>query len=233
MSVSLIIILALIVLVMLGTGQRILDSMRLTDKQALLVLLSIAIGLVIPSIYIGPYFCFSIGGFVIPFIICVYLLVSCGPSRDLVRSIIGTVLVAGFCIALDYILPAEPESLIIEPMFIYGIVAGLTAYLLGRSRRNAFISAILGINLAAIIMFLINLSMGIKTVLGLGTGGAFGTTIVACLISVSLAEFIGRMMQTAKPDKQKKNYNFDTKTYDSEKNQKLKTKNNKVKERAK
>lgn len=222
MSVSLIIILVLIVLVMLGAGQRILDSMRLTDKQALLVLIAIAIGLVIPTIYIGPYFCFSIGGFVIPFIICVYMLVSCGLSRDLLRSVVGTILVAGLCIALDYVLPADPESLVMEPMFVYGIVAGVVAYVLGRSRRNAFISAILGINLAAIVMFLINLSMGTKTVLGLGTGGAFGTTIVACIISVCLAEFIGRMLETAKPDKQKKKYNFDTKTYDSEKNGKLK-----------
>lgn len=221
MSVSLIILTVLVLAVMFGAGQRILDQMRLTDKQALLVLVSIIIGIIIPPIYIGKFFCFSIGGFVIPFILCIYLLISCGWSTDLLRSIVGTILVAGFCLLIEWLLPADPEEMIIDPMFVYGVIAGIVAYALGRSRRNAFISAVLGISLSMVIQFFINKASGVSTILGLGTGGAFGTIIVSILISVALAEFFGRMCETAKKDTEKKVYNFDTKSYDSKFNGKL------------
>ena len=221
MSVSLFIITAIILIIMFGAGQRVLDQMRLTDKQALLIMVLITIGIIIPPIYIGPLFCFSIGGFVIPFGICLYMLFSYGWSRDLLRSIIGTILVAGLCIALEWVLPADPEEMIIDPIFLYGVISGIVAYALGRSRRNAFVSATLGISLSMVIQFFINRSMGVNTVLGLGVGGAFGTLIISILISVALAEFFGRMFETAKKDENKKEFNFDTHTYDSEKNGKL------------
>ena len=63
MSTSFIILSIIILLVMFGVGQRILDSLRLSDRSALLILFSICIGLIIPPIWIGEYFCFSIGGF--------------------------------------------------------------------------------------------------------------------------------------------------------------------------
>ena len=157
MSLSLGILSALIILLMFGAGQRILDQMRLNDKQAILVLLSIVIGILIPPIYIGKYFCFSIGGFLIPFIICIYMLVSAGWSRDLLRATIGTLLVAGIVYGLEWLLPATtPEDIVIDPMYIYGIVAGVVAYCLGRSRRNAFVCSVLGISLAMTIQFIVS-----------------------------------------------------------------------------
>ena len=62
MSVSLWIVLIVILLIMFGVGQRILDDLRLSDKSALIILIAICIGLVSPPIWIGNYFCFSIGG---------------------------------------------------------------------------------------------------------------------------------------------------------------------------
>jgi len=231
MSISLIILTILILAIMFGSGQRILDQMRMNDKQALLVLVSICIGLLIPPIYIGKNFCFSIGGFVIPFIICIYMLISCGWSRDLLRAVIGTIIVAGLCIAIEWILPADPEEMIVDPMFLYGVISGITAYALGRSRRNAFISAVLGISLAMVIQFFINKGMGATTVLGLGVGGAFGTLMISIIISVALAEFFGRMCESSKPDEEKKEFNYDTHTYDSEKNGKLRSEGDDNKQR--
>ena len=223
MSLSFTILTILILLVMFGAGQRVLDQMRLTDKQALLLLVLICIGIIIPPIYVTHNFCFSIGGFLIPLGIGVYMLISCGWSRDLLRAIVGTILVAGFCLLMEWILPADPEEMIIDPMFVYGVIAGIVAYTLGRSRRNAFISAVFGISLSMVIQFIINQSRGIDSVLGLGIGGAFGTLIVSILISVALAEFFGRMFETAKPDNEKKEFNYDTHTFVSEKNQKIGT----------
>ena len=224
MSTSLIIVSIIILLIMFGAGQRILDQMRLNDKQALAIMLLIAIGLIIPPIYIGEYFCFSIGGFLIPFAICIYMLCSAGWSRDLVRAIVGTILVAGIIYGLEWIMPADPEELIVDPFIVYGLVAGVVAYILGRSRRNAFVSAIFGITLAGLVQFIINHARGVKTVLGLGTGGAFGTMLIATIISVAISEFLGRSFECAQVEKEQKKFNYKTHTYDSKKNGKLNSK---------
>lgn len=220
MSVSLWIVLIVIVLIMFGVGQRILDDLRLSDKWALLILIAICIGLVIPPIWIGEYFCFSIGGFLIPLALSIYLLISCG-KRDLLRALLGTVIVGGLIYGLEWILPADPESMIIDNMYIYGVVAGIVAYILGRSRRNAFVSCLFGITLAQLVQWIINLCTNQKSILGLGVGGAFSTYIVAIIISVAVSEFIGRCIESASGGKEKKEYNFKTHTYDSEKNGKL------------
>lgn len=222
MTVSLGILTAVIILLMFGAGQKILDNLRLNDKQAIVLLIAIAIGIAIPPINIGSHFSVSIGGFIIPFGICIYLLISCGWSRDLFRAFIGTILVAGIVYGLEWILPSKSaEDIIIDNTFLYGIVAGIVAYALGRSRRNAFVCAVFGISLAQIVQWIVNYCLNAPTMLGLGVGGAFGTYVIAILIAVGLAEFLGRAFTCAKPDEQKKQFNYETHTYDSEKNGKL------------
>lgn len=221
MNITISILLGIVILLMFGAGQRILDQLRLNDKQAIIVLLAIAIGIAIPPINIGQYFSVSIGGFIIPYCLCIYLLISCGWSRDLLRATIGTLLVAGIIYGLEWLLPSKSENQVIEMTYVYGIVAGVVAYALGRSRRNAFVSCIFGISTAQLLQWGINFAMGTPTVIGLGVGGAFGTYVIATLISVGLCEFLGRAFTVAKPDEQEKQFNYDTHTYDSEKNGKL------------
>lgn len=227
MSVSLTIISIIILLIMFGAGQKILDNLRLSDGAALLILIAICIGLFIPPIWIGEYFCFSIGGFLIPLALSVYLLISCGWSRDLLRAFIGTILVAGIIYGLEWILPADPEEMLIDNMYIYGVVAGLVAYILGRSRRNAFISCLFGLTLASLIQWIVNFYMKTPSILGLGVGGAFGTYIVSIIIAVAVSEFIGRCFEAATENKEEKVFNYKTHTYDSEKNGKLDAKTQK------
>lgn len=228
MSVSLVLVSIIILLVMFGAGQRILDSLRLNDKQALIILVLICIGIVIPPIWFGKYFCFSIGGFLIPLGLSVYLLISCGWSRDLLRTIIGTILVAGIIYGLEWFLPANPEGVLIDNMYIYGVVAGIVAYALGRSRRNAFVSCLFGITLAQLVQWIVNFCLHTPSVLGLGVGGAFSTYIVAIIISVAVSEFLGRCFESASLKNEKKEFNYKTHTYDSEKNGKLDSYNQKT-----
>lgn len=221
MSVSLIIVSIIILLIMFGAGQKILDNLRLNDKEALVILVLICIGLLIPPIWIGEYFCFSIGGFLIPMGLSIYLLISCGWSRDLLRVFFGTLLVGAIIYGLEWILPADPENVLIDNMYVYGIVGGIVAYVLGRSRRNAFVSCLFGITLAQLVQWIINFVNDTPSILGLGVGGAFGTYVVAIIISVAVAEFLGRCFESAYGGKEKKKYNYKTHTYDSEKNGKL------------
>lgn len=221
MSISSIILVGLLIVVMLGFGDRFLDKLKLSDRVAMIVLLLIVIGVVIKPIQITQYFSFSIGGFLIPFLLCVYLLIRVGWSRDLLRAVIGTVVTAGLIIGVQYLLPADPESMWIDPLFIYGFLAGVVAYVLGRSRRNAFICAVLGLVLAEFVNWFINWQMGVKEVLGLGVGGYFDTILLSVLFAVGFAEFFGEGMEKLFPNKNKKVLDKNTGTFKSEKNGKI------------
>ena len=122
---------------------------------------------------------------------------------------------------LEWLLPADPESVLIDNTYVYGVIAGVVAYALGRSRRNAFISCLFGITLAQLIQWIINFVKETPSILGLGVGGAFGTYVVAIIISVALSEFLGRCFESATIKKEEKEFNFKTHTYDSLKNKKM------------
>lgn len=192
MSTSLVILSVIILLIMFGAGQRILDKMRLNDKWALIIMVAIVVGILIPNIHIGKFLIFSIGGFLIPFGVAIYLMVMAGRSWDLFRAIIGSIVTAGIILLLEYVLPADPEEMIVDTTFLYGVAAGLVAYLLGRSRRNALICSVMGILLAKVIQYIINVSTGIREPLTLGVAGALDVMLISVLIAVALAEVIGK-----------------------------------------
>lgn len=222
MSLSLIILTVLILLVMFGAGQRVLDRMKLSDKWALIVMVAIVIGILIPPIAIGSHFTFSIGGFLIPFGICIYLMIRAGWSFDLLRAFLGIILTTVAIVGLNYLLPSDtPQEIVVPNTLVYGAVAGLIAYFLGRSRRNAFICSVIGVSLASVVEFLISvIFFSTKTQIGLGVAGAFDTIILSTLIAVGLAELIGKTAESI-VGKEKKTFNLNSGEF--EKSEKKKT----------
>ena len=235
MSAGYIILLVLILLVMFGAGQRVFDRMRMNDTWALVIMIAIAIGLAIPTIRIGKNFEFNIGGFLIPFGVCVYLLVRVGWSWDLFRAALGTLITAGAILGLEYLLPASPEKFLLDYMFVYGIVAGLVAYLLGRSRRNALICSVFGITLARVIQFVINICTGVKSsVLSLGSAGAFDSMVIAILFAVGLCEVLGEGLEKLrKKNKTEDKYVFENGRFVDKKDAKNEHVSNEQKKEAK
>ena len=76
-------------------------------------------------------------------------------------------LVAGAAIyAAGRLLPHEPESIIFDPNYASGIIAGVVAYLFGRSRRASFIAGIMGVILADIAQGIENIIRGIPAPTG-------------------------------------------------------------------
>lgn len=211
MSFSFIVLNIIIIALLLGAGNRLLDKMRMTDRGATLFLIAMVVALFIPDIHIGKYFVFNIGGFLFPIGLTIYLLVSCGFSRDLLRAILGSVLTAGLILLIQYLMPSEtPEDIIINNVWLYGIVAGVVAYGLGRSRRNALICSVWGLTLSSIIQFSVNLAKGVPSVLALGTAGGLDSIIIASIISVGLAELIGFMAESVRVQKESKVFNFES-----------------------
>lgn len=201
MSISLILLSAVSALVLFGVAQRVLDRMQLSDRAALLIAAAIFVGGLIPDIRLGPVV-FNVGGFLVPAAVCIWLLIKTDTQKEAVRAVIGSVLTGAAVFLLGRLLPDEPERMAIDPHYLYGVAGGVIAYLLGRSRRAAFICGVLGVVLADTAVAVINWSQGIRTTLSLGVAGAMDTAVIAGLLAVLLAELIGEIIERmARPAK--------------------------------
>ena len=88
-----------------------------------------------------------------------------------------------------------PIQTIVDPNYVYGLAAGVIAYLLGRSRRAAFFAGVVGVLLADIAVAALNWSRGIDQTLHLGSAGALDAVVISGLLAVLLAEFIGEAIE--------------------------------------
>ncbi|WP_425061099.1 hypothetical protein SCACP_18720 [Sporomusa carbonis] len=193
MPLGMILLLVVSVLVYFGLSQRILDRMRMTDKQALLFIAAIIIGsfIDIPIMRTPMEITLNVGGALLPFLLSVYLIYKADETAERVRAVVSSLLVAGAVSLGSRYLPYEPENMFIDPKLIYGISAGLIAYIAGRSRRSAFIGGVLGIILSDIIHIITIAGLGIPGTTAIGGAGAFDVTMIAGIVAVMIAELVG------------------------------------------
>ena len=196
MTLGSILLSALTVLVLLGVGQRVLDKMHLSDRAALLIIGGMFVGGLLPDIDLGSVR-INIGGALIPLGVCIYLLATADETKERVRALISALVTAGAVYALGRILPDEPETIVLDPVYICGLVGGVIGYIFGRSRRGAFISGVLGVLLADVINSLLVWSQGIQQTLRLGGAGIFDTAVISGLTAVLLAELLGETLERA------------------------------------
>lgn len=194
MSIGMVVLTVAAVLVFFGVAQRVLDRMHLTDKMALVLIGAMFVGTLLPNVEFGMV-SVSIGGCVIPLDVCVYLFIKADEGKERLRAGIGAVLTAAAVYALSVFLPNEPEQMWLDPNLIYGLAGGLIAWLLGRSRRAAFICGVIGVLLADIVTALVNWSKGIDQQLVLGGAGLADTVVISGILAVLLAELVGEIAE--------------------------------------
>ncbi len=145
MSIGLILLIVTGLLVVFGVGERALDRLRLTDRQALLcIALIIGLGFV-PDIPLGKNVTVNLGGCVLPVLLCAYLFIKAGTWMERGRAIAATLVTATAVYIIGRYTANEPETITFDPNYLYGIAAGVIPYLFGRSRRSAFIAGVLGV----------------------------------------------------------------------------------------
>lgn len=197
MSVGLVLLAIVAILVLFGVAQRVLDRLRLTDKQALLFVALIFVGGLIPDIPLGDRFSINLGGAVVPLILCVYLLVKAGTWKERIRALIASVVTGAAVYLIGHFMPAEPENVGFDPNYLYGLAAGLIAYLFGRSRRGAFIAGVLGMLMADTFQAILLWTAGSSQRLVWGGAGAMDAVIISGLTAVLLSELIGEIIERA------------------------------------
>ncbi|MPM51799.1 hypothetical protein SDC9_98550 [bioreactor metagenome] len=193
MPIGMITLLVIGVLVYFGIAQRILDRMRLTDKQALMFIAAVVVGsfIDIPLMRSPTEVTINVGGAVLPALLAIWLIFKADETAERVRAIVAAFLVAAAVSLGSRYLPYEPENMFLDPKIIYGVSAGLIAYLAGRSRRSAFVGGVLGIILSDIVHMLTLVGLGIPGTTAMGGAGAFDVIIIAGIVAVMVAELVG------------------------------------------
>ena len=193
MPIGMILLLVVGVLVYFGVAHRILDRMRLTDKQALLFILAVIAGsfIDIPLMRTPVDVSINVGGALLPALLSIWLIFKADETAERVRAILAAILVAAAVSLGSRYLPYEPENMFLDPKIIYGISAGLIAYLAGRSRRSAFVGGVLGIVLSDIVHLVTLMRLGIAGTTNIGGAGAFDVVLIAGIVAVMVAELVG------------------------------------------
>ena len=208
MTIGMILLTLTGLLVLFGVGQRVLDRLRLTDKQAILFIALIIAGGFLPDIRVTERFSFNIGGALIPLALCVYLWFKADTALERARCLAASFITAIAVYLLGRYMPGDPDALPIEPAYAYGIAAGLIAWLMGRSRRGAFIAGTLGVMLSNVGSWLYVRSMGADQGLSLGGAGGFDVIVIAGLLAVLLSELVGELAERIKRGRQKPTREF-------------------------
>lgn len=191
MIVGMIVLVAAAILVLFGVGQRVLDRMRLTDRQALGWMAAILIGGFLPNIALGSRLEWNIGGFLVPFGLCIWLFVKADTPGEKGRAVLAAALCGVAVWSVGIWFPDEPDTMPFDVNLLYGIASGVIACVLGRSRRAAFIGGTMGVILADVVQAIVNWTNGIDQPLVLGGAGAFDTIVISAFTAVLLGELIG------------------------------------------
>lgn len=194
MSAGMMLLTIAAVLVFCGLLQRVLDRMYLTDRQALMIIGLMLAGTWLPNLTIGGVQ-INIGGALIPLGICAYLLIRADEAKERWRAVFGSILTGGAVYALSQLLPAEAERLVMDPMWLYGLCGGVIAWLLGRSRRGAFICGVAGVILADIASAVIAGLQGYEVQMILGGAGIADAAVISGVLAVLLCELIGETIE--------------------------------------
>jgi len=194
MSIGMILLTVVAILVFFGVAQRVLDKLHLSDRAALILIALMFFGTLLPNLKLGRV-SLSIGGAVIPFGICIYLLFKADTVKEQLRAVLGALIAASVIYILSMRMPDEPEAFTIDPMYVYGLAGGTIAYLFGRSRRAAFICGVLGVMFADVAVAVVNWSKGIEQTLVLGGAGIFDAIVISGITGVLLAELVGELLE--------------------------------------
>lgn len=197
MTLGIILLVLMAVLIYFGFAQRVLDRMYLTDKQALLFIgLMIAGGFIDIPITTAPEISINVGGALLPVALAIYILSKADSGRDWLKTIFSVIVTGGVIYSLTKIYQFEEGHTLLDPSYIFAIVAGTTAYLTSRSRRNAFISGTLGFILYDLIHVWRITFGGVPGQANIGGAGALDTIVTSGLIAVLLAEVIGESRES-------------------------------------
>lgn len=191
MPIGPILLIILIVMIMFGLAERVLERMRISQRTAMLL----AVGMLLGSaarIPLGSNLAINVGGGLIPLGVCAWLIATADRTMERLRAIGASVVSASAVWMLARYFPAgEPTELnlfYLDASYLYALVAGTVGFLGGRSRRAAFCAGVLGVLIGDLAHATLQRAGGLTDI---GGSGLLGTGMVAGVLAVFLGELIG------------------------------------------
>ncbi len=197
-SLAITILILLLAVIYMGLLERVLERMRLTTRQAMIILLAVILGSSLPVLPVFKGLKINLGGMLVPLAVVIYLIVTADEKAEKIRSIITILATVIVVWAFDRLLPLEPGifSPDLDPLYLPAVVAAVVAYGLGRSRRASFIGAFMGVLLVDLLAWVENLLHGFTDIaVVLGGGGVFGAAVLSGVLAVLLAEIVGEIKE--------------------------------------
>ena len=194
MTLGVILLGAIVLLTFLGLTQRVFDRLHLTDSRALLFVGLLIAGSFITIRLTGGTRPISVNlGGIVPIILGFYILKKADSRKEWTRALVATVVTTGALYGLSKLMSGFGHGRdMIDPLYLYGIVAGLVAYFVAaRSRRAAFVAATIGTLLLQVVNMIELIVTDSPGTVNLGGGGVFDATIIAGVLAVLLDELIG------------------------------------------
>ena len=111
--------------------------------------------------------------------------------KERLRALVAAAVTGGALYLAGQLLDAAPESIWIDPIYLYPLIAGMAGYLAGRSRRGAFFAAVMGILSMDVTQYVYLRYYGIDQTVYIGGAGMFDSLVIASVLAVLLAELIG------------------------------------------
>lgn len=192
-TVGRLILLSLALLIFFGVAERVLDRMHLSNKGALLVLAAIVLGSFLNlTLYRSELLTVrvNVGGALVPLGLAVYVWLKAGTVKEKLRALLGAGLTAGAIWLLGRLVSNE-YALPVDIIYLYPLIAGLAGYLFGRSRKGAFVAAVLGVLIFDGMHGLSLIWQRIPGLVHFGGGGMYDTVVLSGVLAVCLAELIG------------------------------------------
>jgi uncharacterized membrane protein len=210
LPVGTIILVIVAILVFFGVLHRVLDRMRMSDRAALAVIIAMAVGTFIEfTLAKAPVLVtMNVGGFLVPLAVVVWLVATADEPGEKAHSITAAVISGIVVWGLSKILNPEEQMMMISPMIVFGLAAGIVAALSGRSRRAAFVGGIGGLILSDIFHWIELMIKGIPGAVQFGGAGTFDAIVIAGIIAVGLVEIVGETREhLVKPPKERRGSN--------------------------
>lgn len=182
-------------LIYLGVGERVLDHLGLTDKVAIGFVLAMVIGtfITLPFSWAGNTVSFNLGG-LIPIFLGIYVLTRAN-VKEVRRCVLGIVATTAIILAISKLFIFDVNNTFIDSSYLWAIIAAVVAYVIGKSRRAAFVSAVLSINLLDIINFFWMIAAGGKGNVMFGGAGILDVSVIAGLLALILVEVVGETLE--------------------------------------
>ena len=188
--IGIVLLVGVTILIFLGLASRVLDRLYLSDRGGLLVVGAMVAGSFF-DIPLGGGISVNVGGGIVPVALAVYVLTRAGSGKEWLRSILGIAITTAVLYGVNKIYRFDTDRGILEPQYLWAIIAGIVAYIAGRSRRLSFIVATLGVLFMDVVHIVETRMANLNAPTRIGGAGVFDTIVVAGVVAVLLAELIG------------------------------------------